>query len=178
MNMVPVGLIAEEDLARRFPQRRGEVLRHALRVRERQKALFHEARKLLTWHPIHTTKTVLVTGALSFTIALLASYVVSIGHWYAAAKDLSFTVPIPFLADRAIDLGASVPSSTSLALAARLPAYGLKESFAIAVLGMAIVLIEKLVTSLFHWRKARMLREAEADLVSEMKVLHDWLRDG
>jgi hypothetical protein len=176
--MTPIGLLVEEDFIKRYPARRKEIVAHAIQDRERRRVLLQETRHLLTWHPIHTTKVVLVTGILTFILAFLVSQVVSIGHWYADAKSWTIPISLPLIPTTNIDIGSHVPSSTSLALASRVPSFGLQESLIIAIIAMAAVLLEKVVVSLFQWKKAHLVGTAVRDLDQELRTLHEWRSAG
>jgi hypothetical protein len=176
--MEHIGLIFEEDFIKRYPTRRQEILTYAIKQREERKVLLQESHQLLTWHPVHAAKVILVTGALAFVLAFLVSQIVSIGHWYASAKSWIVPVSLPVIGTKDVDLGTYVPTSTSLAVAGRVPSFGLRESIIFAIAVMVLMVLEKVAMSLVHWKKARLLQGALRELDDEIRTLHDWLKHG
>lgn len=183
MTNTPVGLLIEEHLITENPSRREEIIDHAIRKRDEQQIQFDETGKLMTFHPIYTTKVLLITGLVVFILAIVVSQVVYVGHAYVQAKTFSFDVPslssaLSFGAPSTISVGSYIPTSTPLALASNVPSFGIVESIEIAVLAMVLVLLEKIVMTVVNWKKARLLKQAARDLEVELTVLHEWRSNG
>ncbi|MFZ2804719.1 MAG: hypothetical protein WA001_05925 [Patescibacteria group bacterium] len=183
MTNTPVGLLDEERLIAEYPSRRAEILDHAIRERERSKVAFNETSTLITFHPIQTLKIILITGLVTFILAFVVSQVVYVGHAYTQAKAFTFDVPtlsstLSLGAPQTIAVGSYIPTSTPLALASTVPNFGLKESIEIAILAMALLLIERLVVTAANWKKSRLLKQAANDLDGELDVLREWRSRG
>lgn len=171
---LPVSLLEVQDLVSRFPDRRREIVVHARSVRERELVMLRESRHLISWHPLHTAKTIIVAGIIAFAFSFLLSQVALIGRIYSDTKRAGLSIPLPLIGSQNISLQNVVPTSTALETISRVPAYGVRESIYIAIGVMVSVLLERIVTSVFHWKKIKLLREAEKQLLQEIHLLKEW----
>jgi hypothetical protein len=174
----PVGLVQECEMIERVPERRQEIIAHAIRVRERERLYVKEIRNLITWHPVHTTKVVLVSGSITFILVWLISGVAALGQWYAHLKAAQITFPIPFVGDETLHLGSHVPTSTVLAVAGNLPAFDLRQTGYIALTVMGAIILEKVVMSFLNWRESQKLTAFSAELQQELAALQGWSHSG
>lgn len=174
--MIPASLLDTHDLLTRFPDRKQDILTHAIATRERELILLGESRHVISWHPVHTLKTILVAGFIAFALSFLLSQVVAIGKFYSQARDWRIDVPLPIIGTKTIDLGGGVPTSTALGIAGKIPSYGLRESVFAAIAVMITILLERAVTSFIQWKKIKKLRAAEHELRKDMETLEQWMR--
>src|SRR3990167_2352134 len=98
-DLCPPGLLFVADLLARVPERQRDLLDHEITKREREQTLTRETRHLLSWHPLHTTKTVLLYGVLTFVLAWVIGALGSLGRAYAALKAAEVTIPLPVVKD-------------------------------------------------------------------------------
>ncbi len=112
LKQVPASLLDVHDLATRFPDRKREIFENARKKRERELVVLRESRHLVSWHPLHTTKTILVAGVITFVLSMLLNQVVALGKFYANAKAWNIAIPIPLIGTEHIDVGSRVPTST------------------------------------------------------------------
>lgn len=172
---IPASLLDVHELATRFPERKREIFEVAKKKRERDLIVLRESRHLISWHPLHTTKTILVAGIVTFALSMLLSQVVAIGKFYAQAKAWNIAIPIPIIGTQTIDVGSRVPTSTALGIAAQFPAYGWRESLYAALAVMITILLERVIVSIFQWKKVRKLRAAEDELVKDIETVAQWI---
>ena len=170
----PVGLVQECEMVHRLPERRAEIIEHAIRTREREKLYVKEIRNLITWHPVHSTKVMLVSGVVTFILVWLVSGIAALGQWYAHLKAAQITIPIPIVGDETLHLGSHVPTSTIIAVAGNLPAFDLKQTGYIALGVMGAILLEKIAMSVLNWRESQKLTSFSAELQQELAALQDW----
>lgn len=170
----PIGVLNEFDLVSRYPDRKAEIIHHAIDIRERRLTMTSETRRLLSWHPIHTVKIIFVSGLATFVIVWLLSQIAQVGHWYADLKALGIAIPFPVIGEKTLDLGSHIPTSTTLATAAQLPVLSLKNSFVSALLVMCILVLERIVATVVQWKKIQNLKLAEHELEKEIQTLQSW----
>ncbi len=171
---VPPGLVMVADLVARIPERAEDVLASELARRERERTMTHETRSLLSWHPINTTRTVLLFGLHGFVLAWALGWLAALGHAYSQLKTASIAIPLPLVQDLAFDLGNIVPTSTALSVASRLPPIDFRAAIGVGLVIAFIVAMERAIIAAFQWKKARMLRLAEAELQNEIDTLKSW----
>jgi hypothetical protein len=164
----PAGLLIERDLMDRHPERAEEIIDHAISSRERHLLVFREARKLISWHPIHMVKILFVSGFMVFILAWLVSHVVALNQIYTEARNLITSIPIPFF-----DPHPSAAPATSRLLN-RIPQYGVRESIMSAVLVMGLIALERTMATIINWKKIKSLRRSEDELLEEIRVLETW----
>lgn len=175
-DLCPPGLLFVADLLARVPERSRDLLDHEIAKRERERTLTRETRHLLSWHPLHTTKTVLVYGLLTFVLAWVVGALGSLGRAYAAMKAAEVTIPLPVVKDFVFHIGSFVPTSTTLGIASQLPAWSFRDALVIG-LGVAIVVaVEKLIFAVLQWNRSRALHASEAELEKEIATLKEWRR--
>jgi len=170
----PAGLLAEYDLMSRLPERRQDILDQALASRAEKRLMQQETLRAFTWHPIHTTKVMLITGLVTFVLVWLVSGISALGHWYAQAKSYTVAVPMPLVQPLKIDIGSYIPTSTYLALSQQLPSFGWRESLYFAFAAMLVVLLEKLLLTVFQWNKVQRMRRAIQETDDELALLEKW----
>jgi hypothetical protein len=171
---VPPGLVVVADIIIRIPERAEDIIVSEIENRERERTMTHETRSLLSWHPINTTRMVLLLGFHGFVLAWAIGWLAALGNAYAHLKTSSIAVPLPLVQDVTVDLGAFVPTSTALSVASRLPAIGLRDAIGIGIIIALIVAVERGIIAAFQWKKARLLRAAEERLQMELDVLKSW----
>ncbi|MEN9558727.1 MAG: hypothetical protein RL141_1096 [Candidatus Parcubacteria bacterium] len=171
---VPPGLVMVADLIARIPERAQEVIASELAKREREQTVAHETRNLLSWHPINTTRMVLLFGFHGFVLAWALGWLGAIGQAYAHLKVTTIAVPLPLVQDLSFNLGTLVPTSTVLSVASHLPTLDFRDALGIGI-GIAIVVaLERGIIAAFQWKKSRLLRAAEMELEKEMELLRGW----
>jgi|GEM_PF-2947606 len=170
----PIGLLPEFDLLKRYPERKRELIEYAIRDRERRITMTSETRHLLSWHPIHTVKIIFVSGFATFILVWLITQIAQIGQWYSQLKALGFTLPLPIIGERVIDLGSHIPTSTMLVTASKLPLLTAKTSIYSALAVMVILILERVISTLLQWKKIKSLKKAEEELHTEIKILNSW----
>jgi hypothetical protein len=168
---VPPGLLMVADLIARVPERKEELLAYELRKRERELQVVRETRHLLSWHPLHTTKVVLIYGIIAFSIATLIGSIASLGQWFVRLQSSNVPISIPMVGSIPFDIGSYVPSSTTLSSLALLPNISLLNSTYFGIAVALLVLIEKVVFIIIQYGKAEVLRNAEKELNEEMEAL-------
>lgn len=171
---IPVSLLETHDLAERFPDRAHEIYDEAKKKLHLELWLVRESRLSISWHPFHTTKAILIAGLIAFLLCFFLSQVVAVGKLYAQAKGWTVSVPIPILGTETLNLGAHVPTSTALGVAAQLPSYGWLESLYVAIAVMVTALIERFVLTIIQWKKILQFREAERQLARDLATLTQW----
>lgn len=177
MNIIPVGLLAEHDVIERHSERRMEIIDHAIRIREQERLSLREVRSLLTWHPLRTTKVVILAGLVTFVLAWVLSELIAMSHWYASARTLRVTVPLPVVGNKVVDLGGYIPTSTALNVVSTFPTYGVRESAYVALGVMGLLLLEKLAVTLWHARESHHLSKRLEELTQETEELKRWRED-
>jgi hypothetical protein len=182
----PAGLLAVADLIERIPGRAEDVLIHETGRRERELILMQETRRLLSWHPWHTIRFLLLSGAVAFAAAWLVSFLSALARFYTSA----FGSPgaahaaggagsaiggagIPFLNEWLAEIGKIIPAS-AFALFSKIPDFGAIESFFVALGVVMLVAFVKLLFILLNWKKIKLLNEAERELSEELETLNRW----
>lgn len=171
---VPPGLVIVADLVARIPERANDVIASELARRERERTMTRETRSLLSWHPINTTRVVLLFGLHGFVLAWALGWLAALGHAYAQLKTASIAIPLPLLQDLAVNLGTFVPTSTALSVASRLPPIDFRDAIGVGIAIALIVAVERGIIAAFQWKKARLLRTAEDELQAEIEILKSW----
>ena len=173
-NTCPIGLLAEYDLMGRLPERRKEIIGQAVDTRADKKLMLKQTLHAYTWHPLNTTKVMLLVGLLVFELVMLVSGVSMLGHWYAQAKNSTISVPVPLIQSMDINLGSYLPSSTYITMTEQLPTISLLQAVYIALAAMLLVLLEKGVIMAVHWEKVKHLRAAMKACDEEIALLEKW----
>lgn len=159
----------------RIPERAEALLNYEISKRERERVLAQETKQLLSWHPWHTMRFLLLSGAIAFALAWFFSFLAAIGRFYNATVG-KLDVGVPFLDTKLFEAGEVFPTST-FALFAKIPDFGAIESFYVALGVIALIAIVKLIFILIHWKKIKLLNEAEREYTEELETLTSWLRD-
>jgi hypothetical protein len=170
---VPPGLLMVADLIVRLPERKEELLAYELRKRERDQQIARETLHLLSWHPLHTTKVVLVYGITAFSIASLVGSIASLGQWFVHLQASKVPLSIPMVGSIPINIGSLVPTSTALSSIADLPVVSLRDSMYFGIAVALLVLIEKVIFIVIQHGKAQVLRRALEELDVETKALKE-----
>ncbi|HWQ99623.1 MAG TPA: hypothetical protein VN397_02120 [Candidatus Methylomirabilis sp.] len=176
-DLCPPGLLFVADLLARIPERKRDLLDHEIAKRERERTLTHETRHLLSWHPLHTTKTVALYGFHGFILAWVIGLLASLGRSYAALQTTKIKIPLPLVNDIVFNLGSFVPTSTTLGIASQLPVWSFRTALVIGIGIAVIVAVEKIVFAALQWKKVRALQASEADLHQEIETLKEWKRE-
>lgn len=171
---VPAGLVIVADLVARIPERGQEVIASEIARRERERTMTRETRSLLSWHPINTTRTVLLFGLHGFVLAWALGWLAALGHAYAQLKTSSIAIPLPLVQDLAFNIGTIVPTSTALSVASRLPPIDFRDAIGVGIAIAFVVAVERGIIAAFQWKKARLLRAAEDELQAEIETLKSW----
>lgn len=172
----PPGLVIVADLMARVPERARDLIDYEIAKRERERLLVHETRQLLSWHPLHTTKTVLLYGFHGFILAWVIGLLASLGRSYAALQTAKIEIPLPLVKDIVFNLGSFVPTSTTFGVAARLPVWSFRDAAVIGLGIAAVVAVEKLVFAAFQWGRVKKLRASMQELDREIATLKEWKR--
>lgn len=162
------------DLIARIPERADDVITAELERRERERTMTHETRNLLSWHPIHTTRTVLLFGFHGFVLAWAIGWLAALGHAYAQLKSSAIALPLPLVQELSFDLGSIVPTSTALSVASRLPPIDLRDAIGVGIVIALIVAVERGIIAALQYKKARLLRTAEEKMDAEIAMLKSW----
>ena len=160
------------------PARRDEIIAYAIREREREQLSAREVRGLMALHPLQTLKVTLISGLIAFVLAWIFSELIAIGHWYSQAKAYSLNIDIPLVGKTALDIGSHVPTSTELGIASQFPVYGIREVGMFAIGVMLLILLEKIIVAIFHFRDSRELKRSSTELKKELETLKAWSRKG
>ena len=170
----PIGVLNDFDLLTRHPERQAEIIQHGIDVRERRLTTTSETRRLMSWHPIHTVKIIFVSGLATFFFVWIVSQISLLGHWYSDLKNLGIAIPLPIIGEKTLEIGSHIPTSTTLASAAKLPLVSARGSIYSALLVMVILILERVVATLVQWKKIQSLKQAEVQLEAEIKTLQSW----
>jgi hypothetical protein len=175
----PAGLLTVADLIERIPGRASDVLSHEIGRRERELVLTQETRRLLSWHPWHTIRFLLLSGAVAFAAAWLVSFLSALARFYnntlgsLGAGHAASGAGIPFLNEWLAEIGKIIPAS-AFALFSKIPDFGAIESFFVALGVILLVAFVKLLFILLNWKKIKLLNEAERELSEELETLNKW----
>jgi len=170
----PVGLVYECELVARVPERKSEIVDHAIRVRERERLYAKEIRALLSFRPYHAVRVAVIAGLVAFVLMFSVSELAAFGRWYTGFQTSQLTIPIPLVGDYSIPYGNLAPSSTTLGVASRIPAFGLIESAYVGFGIMFAILLEQAVVAALHLKESRTLKEYTDELKRELDVLRAW----
>lgn len=170
----PVGLVYECGLVERVPERRDEIVAHAIRVRERERLYAKEIRGLLSFRPYHAVRVAVIVGLVAFALAFLVSALVAIGRWYVGFQSSQIVIPIPVVGDYAIPYGSLAPSSTMLGVAGKIPAFGIVGAAYVGFGIMFAILLEQAIVAVMHRKESRTLKEYSDELKRELEVLRSW----
>jgi hypothetical protein len=168
---VPVGILVEADLIRRFPDRRDEVVTYAIAKREEELIGLHETRKQLSWHPIQLFKLLLIVGVTTFSIIWSVSQVSAFGHWYVTARTTAVPISIPIIGTTSINIGQYLPASKEIESLQQLPTITLQDSLIWTGVVMGVVLLERVAIILFAWKKIKKLGNGERRVKEEIEQL-------
>ncbi len=172
----PVGLIMEEDLIHRFPDRKADIIKRAITTREERLLTLKAARSRFGWHPAHTAKVLVVSALATFVLAYLFSLVSSFGHFYAQAKAMSIDIAVPVIGSQHVAIGSFVPTSTPLGIASMIPQYGIWESVLAGLVVAALVIIERLLLASANYSSVKRIKAAERRIGEEIKSLRTWTK--
>jgi len=170
----PVGLVYECELVERVPERKDEIIGHAIRVRERERLYAKEIRGLLSFRPYHAARVAIIAGVVAFALMFSVSELAAFGRWYTGFQTSQLTIPIPLLGDQSIPYGSIAPSSTTLGVASQIPAFGLVESAYVGFGIMFAILLEQAVVAVLHRKESQTLKEYSDELKRELGVLRAW----
>lgn len=162
------------DFIARVPERAQDVIASELEKRERERTMAHETRGLLSWHPINTTRTVLLFGFHGFVLAWALSWLGALGQAYAQLRSATIELPLPLVQNLSFDIGSLVPTSTALSVASRLPTINFRDAVGVGIAIAIVIALERGVLAAFQWKKARLLRAAEEELKKEVDILRSW----
>ncbi len=168
---VPVGILVEADLIRRFPDRRDDVVAYGIAKREEELIGLHETRKQLSWHPVQLIKTLLVVGVTAFSLIWSVSQVSAFGHWYATARTTKVPISIPLIGSTSINIGQYLPVSKEIESLQQLPTYTLQDSLIWTGVVMGIILLERGVLIAIAWKKIKKLGHGEKRVKEEIEQL-------
>lgn len=171
----PPGLLAIVDLISRVPARASDLLEYEVIRRKRELIRTQEARALLSWHPWETMRLLVLSGAVAFFLAWFFSAIAELGRFYNSIVSATH-IQVPFIDQRLIDLLGLVPKS-SFRLFSSIPDFGALEAFYEALGVMALLAFTKLVFISIHWKKIKLLGDAERELGEELKELERWKED-
>jgi quinol-cytochrome oxidoreductase complex cytochrome b subunit len=171
---IPTGLLHVRDLIERHPKERERLVAYEIRRRERERLLYRGTRKLMHVHAWSSVKTVLALGLSVFFFAWTLGQLAQFAQWVREVQAFAVTIPIPLREDIKLELGKMVPTSTVLTFAAGLPAWDWRDAGVIALVAMALLLVEKIFLAYLTWKHARELRSAVVEIDEEIRVLKEW----
>jgi|JI8StandDraft_1071087.scaffolds.fasta_scaffold79977_2 hypothetical protein len=169
--IIPTGCLGVDLLVKNYPQERERIVKHAIDERRRQLASYSELRGLISFHPIHTTKLVLLSGLVSFILAFLLAQFAQLADWYKKLSEWKFSLALPVVGEKVLDIGSRVPTSTTFEIGAKLPSWSVGECFWFAVAVMVVLLILQAVQAAIRWRDAMRLKQGEHELQQELTYL-------
>lgn len=169
--IIPTGCLGVDLLVKNYPQERERIVKYAIDERRRQLASYSELRGLISFHPIHTTKLVLLSGLVSFILAFLLAQFAQLADWYKKLSEWKFNFSLPIIGEKVLDIGSKVPTSTTFEVGARLPAWSIRECFWLAVGVMVTLVVLQAVQAAIRWRDAMRLKQGENDLQQELTYL-------
>lgn len=170
-NAIPTGCLQIDLLIKSYPQERERLVQHAIDERHRQLASYSELRGLISFHPIHTTKLVLLSGLVSFILAFLLAQFAQLADWYKKLTEWKVSFSLPVVGEKVLDIGSRVPTSTTFEVGAKLPTWSLRECFWFAVGVMVALIIIQAVQAAIRWRDAIRLKQGENELQNELTYL-------
>lgn len=168
----PAGLLFVADLVERIPERGEALLNYEISKRERERVLTQETKRLLSWHPWHTIRFLLLSGAVAFALTWFFSFLSALGRVYNASVG-KLDISVPFLDPKLLDIGGAIPTTT-FALFSKIPDFGAVESFFVALAVVMLIAVVKLIFIMIHWKKIKMLGEAESVFTEELETLEEW----
>lgn len=171
LTTIPTGCLGVDLLTKSYPQDRERIVKHAIDERRRQLASYTELRGLISFHLIHTTKLVLLSGLVSFILAFLLAQFAQLADWYKKLTEWKFSFSLPVVGEKVLDIGSRVPTSTTFEVGAKLPTWSLKDCFWFAVGVMVVLLIIQAVQAAIRWRDAMRLKQGENELRQELSYL-------
>lgn len=169
---VPAGLIVICDILERIPERGKAILDYEIRKRERERILMQETRNLLSWHPWHTIRFLLLSGTIAFGVTWFISFLSALGRFYGASFG-KLDASAPLVNQKLADIGELIPITT-FSLFSKIPDFGAIESFFVALGVVVLIAVVKLIFILVHWKKIKLLGEADAVFSEELEVLEAW----
>lgn len=170
-NTIPTGCLQIDLLAKSYPQDRERLVKHAIDERRRQLATYAELRGLISFHPIYTTKLVVLSGLVSFVLAFLLAQFAQLADWYKKLTGLKLTFAVPVVGEKVVDVGTHVPTSSTFEVGSILPTWSVKECLWFALGVMAVLLFMQVIQAVIRWRDALRLRQGEDELQQELTYL-------
>jgi hypothetical protein len=173
--VVPPGLILICDALERIPERGEALLDYEIQRRERERILMQETKNLLSWHPWHTIRFLLLSGAIAFGITWFISFLSAIGRVYDASIG-KLDMGTSILSQKFAAIGSLIPSS-AFSIFSKIPDFGAIESFFVALGVVFLVALVKLIFIIVHWKKIKLLGEADDIFAKELETLERWRRE-
>jgi hypothetical protein len=174
LESAPPGLLIVADILERIPDRADALLEHEITMRERERVLSQETKSLLSWHPWHTIRFLILSGAVAFAAAWFFSVVLEFVKLYNEA--VGTKLGIPFVDENLFNLDELLPNQV-FPILSHVPEFGALESFFIALGVVLLVALVKVVFILINWKKIKLLSAAEKELREELDVLADWKKE-
>ncbi len=174
LEVAPPGLLVVADFMERMPDRAEALLEHEISRRERERVLSQETKNLLSWHPWHTIRFLILSGAIAFAAAWLFSVVLEFVKLYN--KAVGTKLGIPFVDENVFNLGELLPSQV-FPMLSNVPEFGALESVFIALGVVLLVALVKVLFILINWKKIKLLSSAEKALRQELEVLEEWKKE-
>ncbi len=171
----PIGVLPECDFIARFPERKPDLIVHALHQRERQLFLLKQARRQLVFHPLNSLKVIFVSGILSFFVSFFLSQFSALGAWYVAARQTSVDLP---LVSHPWDIGSYLPISAPLNLAAKLPTISFSQSIVFGLGIMLAIFLERTISAFIMRHQVTFIHHSESELLQEIDTLRAWAKAG
>jgi hypothetical protein len=170
-----ITLLPVRDLTERYAKDREPIIRAAIKERELLFVLTGGVRDTMRWQVWSAIKAIVGISLILFIAIWTVGQVAAFASWVQDVQSTEVVLPVPFSNGARLAIGHLVPTSTVIAAASRLPAFGGNDAFAIAAIAAVLVALERLVAAFFAWRRVRVLKSAHRDLRGELRELRSWL---
>ncbi len=172
---IAINLLPVRDLIERHSKDREPIIRAAIKERELLFALTGGVRDTMRWQVWSAVKAIVGISLILFIAIWTVGQVAAFASWVQDVQRTELVLPVPFSNGARLAIGHLVPTSTVIAAASRLPAFGGNDAFAIAAIAAVLVALERLAVAFFAWRRVRVLKTAHRHLRGEIKELKSWL---
>ena len=171
LETAPPGLLMVADIITRIPGRAEALIAYEIDRRERERVLMQETKNLLSWHPWHMIRFLILSGAVAFAVTWLFSVILVFAKLYN--QTVGSKLGIPFLGETLSSVSAFLPKQIGPMLS-DLPNFGALESFFVALGVVFLIALVKVVFIFVNWKRIKVLSQAEQVLTEELKALGNW----
>ena len=174
MTHTPIGIRSVLESLKKAGDEKEAILDRAILERQALLATYRASRARLGWHPFQTIKSIFISCLLTFSIAWLISTIAVFGKWYMDLRANKIAIPIPFLGSQKVDLGSVIPVAPGADKVALIPSFGVREVSYFAMGIVAIIVVERVVLTMFNLKQIRILKKAESEIEKELEALHSY----